>query len=40
VPADLLDALARELDVRLSLQLAECECRGNVTCVCGGGEGS
>jgi hypothetical protein len=35
VPADLMDALAREFDVRMSLQLAECECFGWIlSCVC------
>jgi hypothetical protein len=28
VAANRMDALAREFDVRLSLQLAECECLG------------
>jgi hypothetical protein len=28
VPADLMDALGREFDVRMSLQLAECKCLG------------
>jgi hypothetical protein len=31
VPADLMDALAREFDVRMSLQLAECKCWGCFT---------